>query len=595
MDEIEKKNREALQRMAAGHPIREELIVQPGDELKPANTVGNFFMEAVGAPKSWMTTLAEDKLGQQGLPQMMGSGTAGRTGNVVQGNLGAIMQKAAQGGKLSTAEQLAIKAYQGGQGTVHNVTGIAPNTAGRVAVKGYAGGGTVTPMEDGMVYVDAPIMGSAIPDESGMIQVDAPIIGADQPLEANPFVKPASGWYVPGPPGSPNPTQVMPEMPQNYNVQPAAEQPQQQAMPQSNLMAQGAQNQIAGLQKQANAESTQAKAEAAAAEQKASDAKKLEDQFQANLKHLNEQRAALFKDVQDGQIDPNRYKNSLGTGGKISSAIGIFLSGLGQGLRGKDGNPALDYFQKQIENDIEAQKATMGNKQNLLAAMDREFGNMQDATNAMRVIYADQYAADVAKAAAKSKDPAAQGRAQQLIGQIEAQYGPLMQQMAIRQTVMQGGKAGMIAPETQIQALVPKEMQPKAYEQMTQYQAALKASTDIKKVASEIGKLNTVGNRLMKPIQSKSQVDALNFQILTVAKPLLGALSDSERAAVQDSLSINMLDDAATIKLKMRNIEDLARKGATPPTWLKAYGVQLPELPQSSAPTPISKPANYGR
>lgn len=610
-------NSNFLQQLAAGQNPR--LQVQPGDEQAPANTVGNYFLNLVSAPSSWQTTVAQDKLGQSELAQNMGAGTMGTTGSLIQGNLAAMLEKQAAGKALSTAEQIAIKASQGNGGSgVFTVTG-------KQAPKGYAEGGKVENnsawgklksafTDDGKSkgHTPAPQLDKSKAKafssvfnsnyaEGGEVQnipealQPSPDIRVMSPEEQDQYsvMKPASGTFLPGGSFTPNPTieTQIPQQPENYQLPstPMEAGPTPTTTP--DMLGESYNNQVQGVQKQANAESVQAKAQMAAATEQSQKAQQLEQQYHANYEHLEQQRQAIMKDIENNHIDPNRYVNNLGTSGRIQSAIGIFLSGLGSG---QGSNQALDFFNKQIERDVDSQKANLGKKQNMLTALEHQFGNLNDATAAMRVIYASKYGADVDKAAAASKDPMAKGRAQQLVGSLQAQYAPLMQQMALRQTIMQGGKTGHIQPEQAIAALVPKEHQTKAFEDMSKYQAAVQAGQDIKKIGAEVAKLQSFKNRLENPIQSKNLIDALNFQMLTVAKPLFGVLSDQERKAVENSLNINVTDSESTVKRKLQNLEDLAHKGAQPPNWLRAYGVPVPQ-PKTSNVTPINKPANYGR
>jgi len=60
------------------------------------------------------------------------------------------------------------------------------------------------------------------------------------------------------------------------------------------------------------------------------------------------------------KIDPEQYKNQLGISGNIATGIGMLLSGLGSGASGQP-NMAMQVYQKNIDRNIDAQKANIAN------------------------------------------------------------------------------------------------------------------------------------------------------------------------------------------------------------------------------------------
>ena len=91
---------------------------------------------------------------------------------------------------------------------------------------------------------------------------------------------------------------------------------------------------------------------------------------------INKQQTDLRKDIADGKIDPDKYWHDKGTGGRIAGAIGIMLSGFGAGMSNAGGhnasNMAMDLIQKNIDRDIDAQKANLHTKESLLADTYRQ-------------------------------------------------------------------------------------------------------------------------------------------------------------------------------------------------------------------------------
>lgn len=128
----------------------------------------------------------------------------------------------------------------------------------------------------------------------------------------------------------------------------------------------GAWDQAAKAQKQANqvaidAAEVQAAGEAKRAEllqQEAQAAQAKEEQRQQLAGESRKHIEAAQKEMQapDGKVDANRLWANKSTGQKVLAGMAVFLTGLGQGLMGKGGNPALEMIQKQIDDDINLQR-----------------------------------------------------------------------------------------------------------------------------------------------------------------------------------------------------------------------------------------------
>jgi hypothetical protein len=125
----------------------------------------------------------------------------------------------------------------------------------------------------------------------------------------------------------------------------------------------------------------------------------------------------------------------MGTGGRIATAIGLILGGMGGGLTHQQ-NPALQFLNQQIDRDIDSQKQELGKKENLLNANLRQFGNLRDATDMTRVMQNDIVSMKLREAAAKAGTPAAAAAALKAAGDLDMQSAPIQAQMALRKTVM---------------------------------------------------------------------------------------------------------------------------------------------------------------
>ncbi len=134
---------------------------------------------------------------------------------------------------------------------------------------------------------------------------------------------------------------------------------------------------------------------------------------------------AAFNAKVSGAVDPNRFWDSKSTGSKVAAAIGLFLGGLGAGLQNKGGpNVALTMLNKQVEDDIEAQKQAIldgkEEKKSRIAYYLQKGHSIESATTAAKADALDHTAALLAIAATKSADPIAQARAQEAVATIRA-------------------------------------------------------------------------------------------------------------------------------------------------------------------------------
>lgn len=165
----------------------------------------------------------------------------------------------------------------------------------------------------------------------------------------------------------------------------------------------------------------------------------------AQQKHAMEyeqQANAIAQELSTGGIDANRYFNSKSDLGKASTAIGLILGGIGGGLNRTGQNVALDFLNKNIDRDIEAQKADRQNKTSLLNQLTQKYGSQMQGEAMLRASLQAKLANDLAAAAAKTNDPLARNRAEQAIMAIKQQQAatmaPVIQERAINEVLQKG-------------------------------------------------------------------------------------------------------------------------------------------------------------
>lgn len=154
----------------------------------------------------------------------------------------------------------------------------------------------------------------------------------------------------------------------------------------------------------------------AEAQEQARFAKSIQDRYNA----FNGVTQDFGKELQAGMVQPDHYRSSMSEPQKVSTAIGLFLGGIGMGL-GQRSNPAMDFLNRQIDRDIDAQKSRQQDRSTIYGAMKNLYGegNVADLAtkNAHLEILKNQFEA----AADKLATPQARAQAQQAISQLGLQ------------------------------------------------------------------------------------------------------------------------------------------------------------------------------
>lgn len=284
-----------------------------------------------------------------------------------------------------------------------------------------------------------------------------------QQLQADNEVRSRAGLPPLPVPGLNEPTGVpADQQPQATEAQPASMAPK---IDPAEAALQGTENMItSGYQQKATGINQAAQAAGALGEQQAQVQQQQIDAQQAaqtaykqHYDMLEAERQNHIQDIQKGYIDPEQYWTGVkdpitgkmvGGHSKLLSAIGMIISGFGGGMSGHGGNAALDVMKYQMNQNLEAQKANLGSKQNLLSANMRQFGNLKDATDMTRIMQSDIVVAELAQAAAKAQNPMAKAAAMQAIGQLKMETAPIMQQFAMRRAMISMASNGSTDPNT---------------------------------------------------------------------------------------------------------------------------------------------------
>lgn len=340
----------------------------------------------------------------------------------------------------------------------------------------------------------------------------------------------------------------------------------------SNLYTQGVNEQKAGIENVAKAEGAQAAAQAPILDKAADQMTNLVKGYQDHFQTLDGERQAFQNDIQNQHIDPNHYLASMGTGQHIATSIGLILGGMGAGLTGGP-NQALEFLNKQIDRDVNAQTQELGKKENLLSANMRQFGNLRDATDMTKVMQSDIIKNQLAAAAARTQNPLAQARAQQAIGQLDAQTAPIMSKLAIRRTLGQGlgqqtaaqGPAINIDPASKIRLMgmsdiINPEQQAAALKENNTAQELVKARDNAFETFDKVNQLNTVGNRIAHLGFTPATVEAdRDNAAVGLARDEAGRVNEFEFNAAKNAFPAPG-DSASTLAAKKRNLSNIVQK-----------------------------------
>lgn len=252
------------------------------------------------------------------------------------------------------------------------------------------------------------------------------------------------------------PQDAQPDAPQGDQA-PAAPQGQAPAAPNATLapqsqdpmanaqngVMQGYQNQLAGINQQAQAQGQLGEAQAAIRDQQQQAKQEALNSYKSNYDELEKERQAHMADIKNGYIDPNKYwtggPNGEGSHSKLAAGVGMILAGFNPT---NSPNAAMNYLKYQMDQNLDAQKRNLGAKENLLNANLRQFGNLKDATEMTRIMQNDMMSNELLSAADKAQTPMAKAAALQAAGQLQREAAMQSQQFALTRALTTMGQNG---------------------------------------------------------------------------------------------------------------------------------------------------------
>ncbi len=453
-------------------------------------------------------------------------------------------------------------------------------------VRKMAEGGEVDDGEEDAIPTQAPSNLDALYTNSGQPAPESPVI---IPEESANFASPADldklAAKLPrgGDNEKPEATAVNPntqaDMPMGGMQQTSYESPQSStASAMGDLQASNDKiigDQVKALQASGAAAQVAAATQAKIYADQAQKMQVLQQQTQQRYAALDKEQEQLKQDVASSKIEPNRIWANAGTGNKIMASIGILLSGMGSGLTGGP-NLAMQVIDKTIDNDIAAQKAELGKKENLLSRNYRKYGDVQAATAATALQLNTITQAQIAAAASKASGPAAQAQAGQAIAQLQLQSNQYKQQIAMFQMAQPAqGPQGEISPQKLLMGIksgyIPKDASASVMKEYGEYQQMKTAENSLKKAYQEVADLQSAGNRLGSPIQSRSQINKIKSAYgVKISKDTAGRVTPMDAEAMMDQFP-GFSDNEQTKKVGLANLTSLIMDKYSFPT-LQTYG-----------------------
>jgi hypothetical protein len=362
---------------------------------------------------------------------------------------------------------------------------------------------------------------------------------------------------------------------------PKTEQPQQVQQPQ----APASNPYMAEAKTQGKIANAQVAQYNKAAEQQAD----IESDYTARVTELDNQRNEVVKFLNDNPVDANRFMNSKSTGGKVATAIGLILGGIGSGLQGGKPNIALEFLNKQIDNDIRAQIENRHGKENLLSHLERKYGNETTAKAVLQSTLQTKLANQINKAALESGDRLAIDRANQITQQLMATANAPLQEAAKEQAfnaALQSGKDfASLSPymsEKQRARAVPgmglarDEMSARKFNEET-----IPAFEGSKLGIQELKNFGVMDK--FNPV-SRAKAEAIQTRVIGQMRQVLlgpGTISDTERELVKNVVAnpTSIFTLASEGKLEM--LENALNKDFA--ARAKGAGLSVPQAQQSPA------------
>ena len=140
-----------------------------------------------------------------------------------------------------------------------------------------------------------------------------------------------------------------------------------------------------------------------------------QDKYQQYSNEAISEALNVAKDLKDGHLQDIHLWEDRSTLQKFRGVIGLILGGMGQGLLHSKSNPAADFMQQQIDNEVKKQTAQLGQKKTVLDAYHNASGDIKEAQDRFRMAQAAIFGSQLLESANRSGNQVAIERAKQFI------------------------------------------------------------------------------------------------------------------------------------------------------------------------------------
>lgn len=114
-------------------------------------------------------------------------------------------------------------------------------------------------------------------------------------------------------------------------------------------------------------------------------ANEIQNTRNTNAQMLWKNQMDIVNGMKNGDINPNHYMESMGSGKRVGTALSLFLGG----VNGNANNGAMQFLNQQIANDIDAQKQNFEHKKTVFGAYQQLYNNNDVSANMARAASLD--------------------------------------------------------------------------------------------------------------------------------------------------------------------------------------------------------------
>lgn len=286
---------------------------------------------------------------------------------------------------------------------------------------------------------------------------------------------------------------------------------------------------------------------------------------QAHAQHFSEEMGHIYNDMKNGHINPNQFLENQSTGSKIATAIGMVIAGAGSGILHQE-NPVIKFLDSQIDRNIEAQKANLGQKNNAMTALIRMGESESSAEELMKGINLQVYKSKLDDIAAKSNLALTGPKIKLLNNAIDQKLAEVQNKYSLLKSTQQGMADGTLNPE-----LLPKDRRERyvrgfgglastsgeATKFREDYLPAANSTISNLKAALDIAKQN--GSSVDPKLKAKA-AEKMAFAVGEIAKGLYNRVTEVEidnlKKVIGNPTDIFQISNSAVIEDVINHIQD---------------------------------------